>query len=166
MTDFEDAHLLLPKRIIVISFIISMLLDFIPFPNDFFFWLPSFTVLALLYWAIHCPQFIGIGLAFIIGLLVDIGTASPLGQHALACILITFLIQQQQRHIILYSYGLQAIAVFIALVCNQFIMMIIRLMHSHQFNGWLGFISAIVGALLWPLLSKIMLTIINFRRPR
>ena len=164
MTDFEDFHNRVPKRIIVSSFIIAMLLDFMPFPAETFFWLPEFTALALLYWVINRPQIVGVGWAFVIGILVDIGTAAPLGQHALSYMLITFLVLQQQRQIILYSYGFQAVAVLGALLCNQFILMLIRLMHDHRFTDWLGFTAPFIGALLWPLLSKIMLTILNSRR--
>lgn len=45
MTDFEDFHNRVPKRIIVSSFIIAMLLDFMPFPAETFFWLPNSPLL-------------------------------------------------------------------------------------------------------------------------
>ena len=166
MNDFEDFHNRVPKRIIVSSFILAMLLDFMPFPAEAFFWLPEFTALILLYWAINRPQAIGVGFAFIIGLLVDIGTAAPLGMHALSYMLVIFLVLQQQRQVILYSYGFQAIAVLGALLCNQLVLMVIRLMYDHRFSGWLGLSAPFVGALLWPLLSKTMLTLLNSRRLR
>ncbi|EGV36446.1 rod shape-determining protein MreD [Neisseria weaveri LMG 5135] len=134
-----------------------------PFPHDIFFWIPQFTALMLLYWVINRPHSVGVGIAFIVGLLVDVGTASPVGQHALSYMLITFLTQQQQRQITLYSYGFQAIAVLIALLANQIILMLIQLIHSHRFSGWLDFSAPFVGAFLWPLLSKIMLAVLNSR---
>ncbi|KLT72096.1 rod shape-determining protein MreD [Neisseria arctica] len=166
MTNFDDFHNRVSKRLISASFAIVMLLDFMPFHADTFFWLPEFSAMMLLYWVINRPQSVGIGIAFIIGLLVDIGTAAPLGQHALSYMLITFLIQQQQRQIILYSSGFQALAVLVALLGNQIILMLVRLMYDHRYNDWLSFIAPFVGALLWPLLSKIMLTILNSRRLR
>ncbi len=60
----------------------------------------------LLYWAINRPQSVGVGTAFVVGMLTDIGTAAPLGQHALSYMLITFLVQQRQRQIILLQLRL------------------------------------------------------------
>ena len=166
MTDFEDFHNRISKRLIAATFAVAMLLDFMPFSSDGFFWLPEFTALMLLYWAINRPQSVGVGTAFVVGMLTDIGTAAPLGQHALSYMLITFLVQQRQRQIILYNYGFQAVAVLGALLCNQLILMLIRLMYDHRFSGWSGFIAPFVGALLWPLLSKMMLGMLNSRRLR
>lgn len=166
MTDFEDFHNRISKRLIAATFAVAMLLDFMPFSSDGFFWLPEFTALMLLYWAINRPQSVGVGTAFVMGMLTDIGTAAPLGQHALSYMLITFLVQQRQRQIILYNYGFQAVAVLGALLCNQLILMLIRLMYDHRFSGWAGFIAPFVGALLWPLLSKMMLGMLNSRRLR
>ncbi|MFS6936987.1 rod shape-determining protein MreD [Neisseria animaloris] len=166
MTDFEDFHSRVPKRIVISSFIVVMLLDFMPFPFEVFFWLPEFTALILLYWALHRPQLIGVGTAFSIGLLIDIGTAAPLGMHALSYMLMIFIIQQRQRQIILYSYGFQAVAILGALLCNRIALALVRLLYDHRFTDLPGFIAPFVGALLWPLLSKAMLTILNSRRLR
>lgn len=166
MTDFEDFHNRVPKRIIISGFVLAILLDFMPFPFETFFWLPEFSALVLLYWALHKPQTVGVGTAFTVGLLVDAGTAAPLGQHALSYMLAVFAIQQRQRQIILHSYGVQAVAVCGALLCNQAVLTLIRLMHDHRFSDWKGFTAPFVGALLWPLLSKVMLGLLNSRRLR
>ena len=78
MTDFEDFHNRISKRLIAATFAVAMLLDFMPFSSDGFFWLPEFTALMLLYWAINRPQSVGVGTAFVVGMLTDIGTAAPL----------------------------------------------------------------------------------------
>lgn len=68
----------------------AILLDFMPFPFDVFFWLPELTALALLYWVMYLPNRIGMGTAFLIGLLVDVGTAASLGLHALSYTVMVF----------------------------------------------------------------------------
>ena len=74
MSDFEDSYREIPLRIVIGSFLMAILLDFMPFPFDVFFWLPELTALALLYWVMYLPNRIGMGTAFLIGLLVDVGT--------------------------------------------------------------------------------------------
>lgn len=164
MTDFEEFHNRVPKRIIISGFVLAMLLDFMPFPFETFFWLPEFTAMVLLYWALHKPQSVGIGFAFVVGLLADIGTAAPLGQHALSYMVMVFLAQQRQRQIMLHSYGFQTAAVFAALLCNQAVLTLVRLMYDHRLADWRSFAAPLTGALLWPLLSKIMLALLNSRR--
>ncbi|WP_274572408.1 rod shape-determining protein MreD [Neisseria leonii] len=161
MTDFEDFYGRIPKSLIIGSLAFAMLLDFIPLPQDLFFWLPDLTALVLLYWAINRPRTIGIGTAFVCGLLIDAGTAAPLGMHALAYMAMIFVTQQYQRQIRLHSYDFQAVSVLAALAGSQAVLMLVRLFDSHRLGGWLNFTGALTGALLWPLLNKIMLLILN-----
>ena len=168
MNDFDNFHNRTPTRLIFISFILALLLDLMPFGAYTTFWLPEFTAMVLLYWTINRPQSIGITAAFITGLLIDIGTASLLGQHALAYIIMIFLVKKYQRQITMHSYDWQAVAVCFALCINQFALLLIRLVYHHNLpaSSWLGFIAPFVGAFLWPLLNKLMLVVLNFRRLR
>ncbi|MDO4997380.1 MAG: rod shape-determining protein MreD [Neisseria sp.] len=166
MNDFEPFYNRLPTGLIVSTFAIAILLDFIPSNPSVFFWLPEFSALILLYWALNAPHIVSIGIAFLIGLIIDIGTAAPLGQHALSYVLITFVAQHYQRQIMLRGYGEQSVAVCIALLANVVILMVLRLLYDHRLGNFSTLVSPIIGALLWPLLNKIMLTVLNFRRNR
>ena len=151
------------KRFIYTSFVIAIALDFIPLPGQFFHWLPEFTAMMLMLWIINRPQHVGIGTAFVLGLLLDIGTAAPLGEHALAYIFAAYIIVQNRRQLVLYHYGIQSVMVFAALMCSEIILTLARLRFTQHFNGWTVFLAPVVGALLWPLLNKIMVSILNFR---
>lgn len=166
MSEFEDFYGKIPKRLIAATFVAAMLLDFIPLPGDLFEWLPQFSALTLIYWLIHRPQHVGIGVAFVLGILVDVGSAAPLGQHALAYMLLSYLIIYNHRQIILYNYGVQAVVVLLALLCNELVLMLVRLFYDHRFSGWWSWLSPFVGALLWPMLNKLMVSVLNFRRLR
>lgn len=166
MSDNDNFYSRVPLRLIYFSFALAMMLDFIPFSGNLFYWLPEFTAMMLYYWMINRPQSVDIGTAFVLGLLMDIGTASPLGQHALAYIFSAYLIVRSRRQIVLYNYGLQAVAVATALMVSELILVGVRLRIDHRFAGWLTFLSPFIGALLWPMLNKIMVTILNFRQLR
>lgn len=166
MENKENFYNRVPKRLIYISFLAMMLIDFIPLPGSLFYWLPEFTAMMLYYWLINRPQSVDIGTAFVLGVLVDIGTASLLGQHALAYIFSSYVIIRARRQIILYNYGAQAILVGVALMVNESILAGVRWRFEYQFAGWLLFLSPFIGALLWPLLNKVMVAILNFRQLR
>src|SRR5260364_189704 len=51
---------------------------------------PDFVALVLLFWNIHQPRKVGIGIAFALGLLMDVHDASLLGEHALAYTLLSY----------------------------------------------------------------------------
>lgn len=155
-----------PRRLMAASFLLAMLFDFIPLSGELFRWLPELTALILFYWMINRPQNVSIGTAFAVGLLVDVGTAAPLGQHALAYMFSGYLIIRNLRQITLYSYGIQAVAVGFALMAGEIVLVLIRLRFDHRFSGWLTFLAPFTGALLWPLLNKIMVSIQNFRTVR
>jgi rod shape-determining protein MreD len=46
-------------------------------------WVPDMLIVVLVFWNIHQPQRVGMGAAFVFGLLMDIHQTSLLGQHAL-----------------------------------------------------------------------------------
>lgn len=155
--EFEDVYQSVPLRTVFVSFLLAMLLDFMPFPFDVFFWLPQLTALTLLYWTIHAQKHIGLGTAFAIGLLVDVGTAASLGIHALSYTVMVFFVLRQQRQIMLYGHVMQLLAVLAALVCNQAVLVVARLFLNHQIITWQSFVAPFVGALLWPLFSQLIL---------
>ena len=107
MNDFDDSYRAVPLHIMAASLIVMMILDFMPFSFDGFFWLPEMTALMLLYWTLHQPQRAGMGLAFAIGLIVDAATAATLGLHALSYVAMTYFILNRRRQIMLYGHIMQ-----------------------------------------------------------
>ncbi len=64
----------------------------------------------------------------------------------------------------LYDYGQQAVVVAIALMSSEVVQVLVRLRYDHRFSGWLVFLSPFLGALLWPILNKVMVSLTNLRR--
>ena len=51
--------------------------------------MPDFMALVLVFWNVHQPRRVGIGLAFAFGLMMDVHDGAILGQHALAYTLLS-----------------------------------------------------------------------------
>jgi hypothetical protein len=51
---------------------------------------PDFVALVLLFWNIHQPRKVGMGVAFALGILMDVHDAGLLGEHALAYTLLSY----------------------------------------------------------------------------
>ena len=53
---------------------------------------PYWVALVLVYWCLETQDFITLGTVFIIGLVLDLLTASLLGQHALSLVIMIYLV--------------------------------------------------------------------------
>lgn len=151
-------------RFIIASFLLAFFWDLIPLPQSYFFWVPEASLLMLIYWILHRPENINIGVAFCLGLILDFALLSPLGQHAISYSIIAFLVSQQQRQILLYHYGLQAIAVSGLFLLHAAVMCIARLFYDQTFYGWAYFAPAATVAVVWPILNTVMVNIMHWRQ--
>jgi len=53
-------------------------------------YLPDLLALVLVFWNVHQPRRVGLGAAFVFGLMMDVHDSAVLGQHALAYTLLSF----------------------------------------------------------------------------
>ncbi len=164
MNNLDDSLGNVSRRFIFLSFFTALLIDLVPLPTKDFFWLPEISSMLLVFWLIHKPRTVGLGVAFLIGLLVDIGLNTPLGQHALAYSITSFFVIRQQARIAYYNVGTQSLVILGALLGNQAIMSLVRLFYDHKFIGWLPFLSAFIAALIWPIFNKLISSLVNFKR--
>ncbi len=150
-------YILLPVRIgtIVLSFIIALLLDFLPWTSIAL--VPDFVALTLTFWCIRQPRLVGLGVGWLLGLLMDTGNSVLLGQHALAYSLLAFAAISLSRRILWFPWLLQAMHVAILLVGARAIEILVRLAAGGQFPGWTLLVGPLIGAMLWPVLSFLLL---------
>lgn len=145
------------RSFIYTTFLIGMLIELVPLPVGSTRWIPDFVGMLILYWVINQPSRVNIGTAFALGLIADVATADLFGQHALAYSLTAFLALLRQRQLVMFNLGQQALAVMALMFTNQVIMMIARMASGAAFVGWGYFIPPLISALLWPLLTKLLL---------
>lgn len=75
---------------IVMSIVVAVLLNGLPWQGVALMLRPDFVAMVLLYWCMHKPMRIGIGLAWAVGIFADVADASLFGQHALTYTLLAF----------------------------------------------------------------------------
>jgi rod shape-determining protein MreD len=160
----HDRSILLPARAstIVASFALALLLNFLPWRDLRL--VPDFVALVLAFWCVRQPRLVGIGVAWTLGLLTDAGNGVLLGQHALAYSLLAFLAIWLSRRILWFGAGLQALHIALILVAAQAMAVLVRLAAGDPFPGWSVFAGPAFGALLWPLVSWLLL--MRQRRPQ
>lgn len=120
-------------------------------------WAPDLLALGLVFWSIHQPQRIGIGVAFAFGIAMDVQQGALLGQHALAYTVLSFLGIAIHRRLLWFSVPSQAVQVLPLFVSAHAIELAIRLAISGAFPGFLVLLAPLLEALLWPVVSVILL---------
>lgn len=157
-------QILQPVRLttIVVSFAIALLLNFLPWQNIAL--VPDFVALTLAFWCVRQPQLIGLGVAWTLGLLTDVGNGVLLGQHALSYSVLAFCAVTLSRRILWFGLWGQTLHVAALLLLAQGVGTVVRLATGAEFPGWSLAVGPALGALLWPLVSLVLLA--PQRRPR
>jgi len=150
-------RILLPVRASTIlgSFALALLLNFLPWRNVAL--APDFVALVLVFWCVHQPRLVGLGAGWLLGLLIDAGNGVLLGQHALAYSMLAFASITLSRRILWFPLWGQALHVAALLVFTQAISALVRLAAGAEFPGWMLAVGPLVGALLWPLVTTLLL---------
>lgn len=139
-------------RFMLLTLALALFLNLLPFKGWLLLIRPDFVLLCVLYWAIYQPRLMGIGVAWMIGLLMDIAHAGIFGQYPMAYAAAVFLAIILQRRILRFIGWQQAIHIFVLLLSSQLVVIAIQLFSGAYFVGWGYFVGSILGALLWPVI--------------
>lgn len=120
-------------------------------------WLPDVLALVLVFWTIHQPVRVGMSVAFLLGLAMDVHQSALLGQHALAYAVLSFLAIAMHRRLLWFSVPSQAAQVLPLFVVAHSLTLLLRLLAGDSFPGWSLLLAPALEALLWPLVSVMLL---------
>jgi len=156
-TSYSSSRILLPVKpwFIALSLLVAILLNFLPtaaWPG-----VPDWLALVIVFWCVREPRRVGMGLAFLFGLAMDVADASLLGQHALAYVLAAYAASSLSRRILWFPLAQQALQVLPLLLLVQIVQFAARAIAGAEFPGLTYFLGACLAALLWPLLTFVLL---------
>lgn len=120
-------------------------------------WAPDFLALALVFWNIRQPRRVGMGAAFVFGLLMDVHDGALFGEHALAYTLLAYGAISLHRRVLWFPVLAQSLHVLALLLVAQCVSLAVRLWVGGVFPGWEYFLSSAVGAAIWPLITWLLL---------
>lgn len=157
MAPERPQRILLPVRVgwIVASFAAALLLNFVPWQPVGL--APDFVALTLAFWCVRQPRLVGLGAAWLLGLLTDAGSGVLLGQHALAYSLLAFAAITLSRRVLWFSAWGQALHVGALLLFAQGVALAVRLAAGADFPGWTLIVAPLLGAALWPVANFVLL---------
>jgi rod shape-determining protein MreD len=150
-------QLLLPANPLFIwgSLLLALMVNMLPLGRTP--WLPDIVAVALVFWSVHQPQRVGIGVAFFFGLCMDVHQTSLLGQHALAYTALSYFAITIHRRLLWFSVPSQAVQVLPLFAAAHAIELALRMIAGGAFPGFYILLAPLLEAVLWPFISVILL---------
>ncbi len=120
-------------------------------------WVPDLLAVTLVFWSVHQPLRIGVGVAFVFGMAMDVHQGALLGQHALAYTVLGFLAISMHRRLLWFGVPNQAVQVLPLFVAAHVLELLVRMASGGSFPGLTYFIAPVLEAMLWPVVSVLLL---------
>ena len=150
------------RPFITASLMVALLLNWLPWHGIWLALRPDFTAMVLLYWCTHKPYRIGIGIAWMVGILADVADASLFGQHALAYAVLAFGGIVLHRRVQMFDLRQQTLQIFPLLLLSYVVYALVHwFLNGHV--SWAYFGGSLVSAALWIPLTVLLQ---GLRRPR
>ena len=119
--------------------------------------MPDFLAVMLVFWNVHQPRRVGVGVAFMFGLLMDVHEGALLGQHALAYTLLSYIAIAVHRRLLWFGVLEQALQVLPVFLAAHLVSMAVRLIAGGMFPGWWMIAAPLFEGLLWPVAVLLLL---------
>ncbi|MCH8179038.1 MAG: rod shape-determining protein MreD [Proteobacteria bacterium] len=150
-------ELLLPANpvFIWISLLLAMALNILPWGR----WpgVPDFLAVTVVFWNVHQPRRVGVGAAFVFGLIMDVHQGALLGQHALAYTLLSFFAITVHRRLLWFTVASQAVQIVPLFVAAHAVSLLVRMAAGASFPGWELVLAPVLESMLWPVANFMLL---------
>ena len=141
---------------IVFTLALALVANLLPLSGVALALKPDFIALVLLYWCIQEPRFVSVGIAWWIGLLMDVGDATLFGQHALAYALLAYAAEYFRRRVLRFPLWQQAAQVAALLGLCAALVLLVRYVGGAPTPRWTYAVPPLAGALLWPVVTLVL----------
>lgn len=120
-------------------------------------WMPDLLMLLLAFWGVHQPTRVGIGVAFALGLCMDVSQSALLGQHALSYSVLMYGVHEARRRLTWFGPVEQALHMIPLLAAIHALQVVVRMLSGGLFPGWELLAAPLLEALLWPAVGWVLL---------
>ena len=143
--------------VVVLSLFFAYLFAIVPLPEWSLNWRPEWVLLFVFYWTMALPYRIGLGFAWLAGLLLDVLEGGMLGLNALTLMLVAYIALSLHQRLRMFSSLQQAGLVFamvgINLMLNHWLLI---LTGQTVASGLLFLMAALTSAIIWPSVFQLL----------
>lgn len=142
--------------IVIASYLIALLLTIWPVPDWAEPFRPAWVMLATVYWCLYLPHRVGVVSAFVVGLLTDTLTGTLLGEHALALILVAWVVLRIHLQLRVYPWWQQTLTVVVLAVLYTLILFWIDGALGYTGSAVTRWLPVITTTLFWPWVMQVL----------
>ena len=147
---------------VLITLLIAFMLMITPMPPAVEPFRPDWLALVLMFWSMTVPRSYSVGIAWLLGIFLDVAQGTLLGQHALALCVIVYITTKFHLLMRVFPLSQLTLTIFALLALYQFLLFWI--------NGVAGVTApavdywgpVVAGTIAWPFLS-ILLSGLRYR---
>jgi rod shape-determining protein MreD len=150
-------QLLLPVNPLFVAFtlVLALLVNLVPLGREPA--MPDLLALVLVFWNVHQSRRVGVGLAFMFGVVMDVHDGAVLGQHALAYTLLSYFAITIHRRLLWFTVPSQAVQILPLFFAAHAVSLLVRMVAGGMFPGWQMLLAPVFEALLWPIVTWLLL---------
>ncbi len=140
--------------LILLTVALAMVLAIFHLPESWPQWLgwlrPAWLAMVVFYWVMELPHRLGLISAWVIGLLLDVLYADPLGLNGFLLAAITYVGWRFYERLRMYSIVQQCVVVFLLVLLTESLRVIVQDVAWSRGWSWGVFLPALMSMLAWP----------------
>lgn len=137
---------------VVVGLLLNMLLGLVGWR-----WLPDVLAIVVLFWNVYQPRRVGVVLAFVLGLALDVHESALLGQNALSYVVLSSLALAVQRRMLWFPLREQTLQIVPLFLAASLLEWATRLIVHDVWPHWSQLLVPFIQAALWPLVGALLL---------
>ncbi len=135
---------------IIATLFIAFVLTVVPMP-DWASWMrPAWLLMVLMFWSINTPDRVGVGVAFLVGLILDLMNGGLVGEHAMTFTAMIYLTSKFHLRLRMYTFLQQGASVFLFVLAYELIRYCIQGFIGELPMNPLYWLSSVTSVLFWP----------------
>jgi rod shape-determining protein MreD len=137
---------------VVVGLLLNMLLGLVGWR-----WLPDVLAIVVVFWNVYQPRRVGVVLAFVLGLALDVHESALLGQNALSYVVLSSLALAVQRRMLWFPLREQTLQIVPLFLAASLLEWATRLIVHDVWPHWSQLLVPFIQAALWPLVGALLL---------
>jgi len=135
--------------VLPVSLLLALLLGLVPLPDVLQPLRPYWLALVVAYWVLEEPDNVGIGMAFLLGLVADLAFGGLLGEQAMRLAILAFILDRFRPRMRFFPLSQQAVTIGVLLLNDRVIGAVIHLVLGAEPLPWSYWWAPALGVLLW-----------------
>lgn len=138
------------------SMLIAVLLMIVPLPD----WLgtvwPLWIVVVIAYWMLALPHRVGVGSACFFGLLLDVFNNTLFGQHALALVIVAYVMDKMHRQVRMFYWWQQSVVMMLLALLYCLSLYAVQWFLHDIHLSWQHWLPIVATGVVWPLVYGLL----------